>query len=129
MGKKFVHRQSCCQRGHSMADAFIEIDANGYEHRRCQTCRKERLKRWRFENPDKIKTQAAFYADIRIERVWRFRMWENAHLRPEHRDIIKNIMLKSPHIANVRELTSPVFVFELRGKKQKEVLTDPLPEW
>jgi len=129
MSKKFIHRKDFCQRGHSMAAADIRIDENGYEHRRCAICRKENLRRWRTENPDRVRAEAVSYAPNRLEKEWRFRMWENAHLRPEHKAAIMEMMLRNPHVTSLSELTCPVFVFELHGKKQREVLNEPLPRW
>jgi len=111
-----------------MEDAYICRDNRGYEHRHCRTCRTETLRRWRLENLDKIRVEKLSYSDKRIEKVWRFRMWENAHLSSESKDLI-NSMTLSPHIANVKELNCPVFVVELYGRKRREILNEPLPSW
>jgi len=128
MSKKFIHRRAFCPRGHSMDDAYICRDGRGYEHRRCRTCRTENLGRWRLANRNKILEEGVVYADKRREKTWRFRMWENAHLSSESKDLINNMTL-SPHIANVKELNCPVFVVELYGRKHREVLNEPLPSW
>ena len=111
-----------------MEDAHVSKDNRGYEHRRCRACRTENLTRWRLENLEKIRVEKLSYNDKRIEKVWRFRMWENAHLSSESKDLI-NSMTLSPHVANIKELTCPVFVFELHGRKQREMLNGPLPSW
>lgn len=126
--KLFVHRRTHCQFGHSMADA-IETVERGVFHRRCRTCRDNRNKRWKAENPDKIKDQQISYRPVASERRWRFTMWEIARLSQEDKEALKSVMLRRPHITNFSELECPIFIVELHGKKHFEYLNEPLPTW
>ena len=63
--------------------------------------------------------------DSRRERNWRFKMQETARMSPETRQELERMIF----INSVEELERPVFIIELHGKKHREYLDEPLPQW
>lgn len=108
-----------------MADAYINRGKDGRIHRHCRACREQSIRHWRAQNRSAVHVKALSYADVRNERRWRFKMWEMAHMRPEHKE-----MLESMTFTNPVELTCPLFVIvEPNGHRRKESLNEPLPKW
>ncbi len=75
------------------------------------------------------KTERAAYKktllDTRRERNWRFKMQETARMSPETKQELERMIF----INSIKELERPVFIVELHGKKHREYLDEPLPQW
>lgn len=99
-----------------------KVNAMSYKDRKA---RDAAYQKWYERNRDKRAAYKKTLLDSRRERNWRFRLWETAHMTPE----VKEMCERMHFLNSIEDLERPVFIFELHGKKQKEFLDEPLPEW